>query len=418
VHPSHVKNKTSEKFFGSAKFDGTPTGNLYSDKSAIVLRDLVNADTAISNPAKAAMSAVDFTEKNLDDIMGYIEKKYADDADPENSRKQLLLEALQAVKNEKSIAFVEKIFPTLNKNSGQEFAAISAVAAFKTRPALDARIRLIAKHTPSEDLIYHPILGIYTVDSADQKYFYEKTNHLLKVKAFKLSLYYMMKHLMEQKRLTLQEITPWRAAINADFETEVAIFKSDSTFKNLDDFIVIMKYYDALDKKQVATLKQLSSSHDTYLGILATTTLLKHKQAVAPNVLLQFAQDHYNRITLYDEFEKATLLQHYPKAYLNQDSLAVSQVYTYLQEDEFTPGKVNIAYQGLEDYDGKKMKFYVMRVYDSDAEVWYRGIIGPFDPKKLGTWGEMNYIDFQEDPNEDYRQYLIETITATDAAEE
>jgi hypothetical protein len=417
VHPLHVKNATSEKFFNSAKFEGKPNGDLYADKSSIVLKDLVNPDTTIANPAKEAMPNMSFTEKNFDEITTYLEKKYPDDADFTNSRKEHLLDALNSLESEKSVAFVEKIFPTLNKNSILEFTAISTVAAIKTRAALDARIRLIAKHTPHEEIIYHPILGFYTVDSADQKYFYEKTNYLLTTNAFKLSLYYFMKQLMEQKRLTLKEIAPWRTAINTNFEYEVSTFKKDSTFKNLDDFMIIMKHFDVLDKKHTSMLKELSASHNTYLGILASTTLLKHKLSVAPSVLLSFAKDNYDRLTLFDELEKESLLQHFPKAYLNQDSLAVSQAYTYMRDEDIAAGKVEIAYQGLEEFQGGKMKFYVMRVYDNDNDIWYRGIIGPFDPKKLATWGEMNYFDSQ-DPEEDYKQFLIDSISQTTSDDE
>ncbi len=66
-----------------------------------------------------------------------------------------------------------------------------------------------------------------------------------------------------------------------------------------------------------------------------------------------------------------------------------------MQED-FTPEKVEIAYQGLEDHEGKKKKFYVLRVQDEDGG-WYRGVFGPFDPAKLATWGDLNYVEYEEE---------------------
>jgi len=253
---------------------------------------------------------------------------------------------------------------------------------------------------------------VYTVDSADQRYFFDKTSYLLKQRPYKLSLYYAMMHLMEEKRLKVEEITPWKPTLKADFESGLKTFKSDSVVNSLDDLIVIMKHFEALDKNQITDLKALTSSHNTYLGILASATLLKHKQVVAPTTLNGFVEDVYDRLTLYDQFEKDNLLQHYPKAYLNQDSLAVSQIYSYLQEDGFVPAKVSISYAGLEDFDGQRMKFYVVKIYDEESDAWYRGVVGPFDPKKLSTWGALNTVDF-EDINGDDKQYLRDYIAAS-----
>ncbi len=181
---------------------------MLSDKSSILLKDLTTSnDTAVVRVAKAEMLTFVFSEDSRAAIMKSLEQNYDDDADSTGSRKELLLDALAGVADESIVPFLEKLFPTLKKNVVQEYSAIAAVSKVGTREALDARIRLLFKHTSSKDLVYHPILGIYTVDSVDQRYFYDKTISLLKDKNYTLNLYYLMNHLLEQKRLAQKRDT-------------------------------------------------------------------------------------------------------------------------------------------------------------------------------------------------------------------
>jgi hypothetical protein len=411
LHPHHNKIATTERIFNSTKFTGEATGNLFSDKSSLLLQDLTGNDTTLVDQAKVQMGNFEFPMEQSAAIMKLVEKKYDDDHDSTDSRKELLLNALADLEPENAAPFIEKIFPSLNKNSAQEFSAIKVVAAVKTREALDARIRLIAKHSPDDNILYYPILGIHTVDSADQRYFYDKTIPLLKVKAYKINLYYLMNHLLTEKRLAFKDIQTLKPVILTDFNDQVKVYKADTSFSSLDDLIPIIGTFDKIDSKTFTQLKELSRGYNTYIGILATSMLLKQKQSPDVEQLNKFASDPYDRISLYDEFEKSGLLIHFPKAYLNQDSLAVSQVYTYLQED-FTPAQVKIAYQGMEDFEGKRMKFYVMSVKDPEEDIWYRATIGPFTSDKLATSGDLNYVDFDEDPTTDHRKYLLDIIAA------
>ncbi|RAW03228.1 hypothetical protein [Pseudochryseolinea flava] len=410
AHPSHIQNRDTEKIFKGIKFSAPPEGDLFSDKSSRLLQDLVNADTSISNEAKKYMRLASFTEKNLEDIFTYLGKQYADDKDTENSRKVYLLKALAEIESEKSISFIEKLFPTLNKNSSQEFAAIGVLTHLPTREALDLRIVLLTKHTPTADEYYHSLIGMYTVDSVDQRYFYDKTIALLKQPPYKMPLYPFMKNLLHDKRLKIQEVAAWRPTINADFESEMKTFRKDSTYDYIDDVVEIMKYYEALDKKQVSALTELVSSDHYYIGILASNTLLKHKQRVDPSILEGFAKNNSSRIMLFDRLEEDGLTQYFPKAYANQDSLVIAQVYSYLEDEDYQPLKVEITYQGLETYEGKPMKFYVVNISFDEAES-YRGVFGPFEPNKLSTWGTLNYVDYDETTtNTDDKAYLIEYL--------
>lgn len=409
VHPSHNKLDAIEHVFQSVKFTGNAPGDLLSDKTSMLLNDLTSTDTSFVGLAKQEMPSHTFGEDRRGEIMKLLERKYDDDRDSSDSRKELLLSALEQIADESTVPFIEKIFPSLNKNVAQEFAALEVVSEISTRTAIDARIRLIHKHTPLEDNMYYSVLGVHTVDSADQRYFYDKVIDLLPKKPFKVNLYYFMSQLLNKKQLAQKDILPLKPAIAADFNEQCERYKADTTYSSLDDLLQIIGFLDKPDAKTIAKLKELSLGYNSYIGILASATLMKHKQPVDESLLKKFAADHFDRLTLYDEFEKFGLLGNYPKAYLNQDSLAISQVYSYLMED-FTPEKVEIVYQGLEDHDGKKMKFYVVKILVPEEGSWYRGILGPFDPAQLSSWADMNYVDYEEDPGTDYKQYLLDTI--------
>lgn len=411
LHPFHSKGATSQHFFASGKFTGKAEGNLLSDKSSLLLKDLTSSsDTAIVRVAKEEMLSYPFNEASRVEIMKLLERNYDDDSDSSGSCKELLLDALATIADESTVPFLEKLFPALKKNVVQEYSAIAAISKVKSREALDARIRLIFQHVSSKDLMYHPILGIYTVDSVDQRYFYDKIIPLLKNKHYTLNLYYLMNHLLQQKRLAQSDIASLKPIILGDFNSHVMTYKQDSTYTSLDDLIEILSYFDKPDAKTITQLKELSKGYDTNIGILASATLLKHKQSVDSKLLEKLAKDPYDRITLYNKFESLALLNSFPKKYLNQDSLTIAQAYTYLEED-FIPEKIEVVYEGMEDHGGKKKKFYVLRIRDEEGS-WYRGVFGPFDPAKLSTWGDLNYVEYEEEPDTDYRGFVRRTIAA------
>jgi hypothetical protein len=394
---NEMTGKTATRFFNSFKFTGKVPGNLLEDKTALILKNLVSNDTTVWYEALSAFDQHDFKEKDLPAIESLITKTYADEADSVHNRKASLFEALAKIKSPASTAFIKKTFPTLTGNSLLEKEALEVLAYVNTRESNELLIELLKLHKPlkTKGWEYYYLFSGYRLDSLYKKEFLLKTLPFVSQPQYKSGIYGLAEGLLKEKTITYTDLQPYKQTIQTDLKNAADKYLKDSTYQILDDLINIVGY-DQLAKKELDLINKLANSHNDFLRITAYSTLLRQGQKVNDKSLTKLAQDHYNRTEMFTSFETYDLLKNFPKQYLRQDSLAVSELFSYVSDEYFEPSSIQIVHREEREFKGQKKLFFVVKFQEPEDGGWYRGVCGPYDPNKLSVWEDVTGSNFDE----------------------
>ncbi|HEY9047397.1 MAG TPA: hypothetical protein VIN08_15935 [Ohtaekwangia sp.] len=408
--PDEIQGETANHFFNSFRFNGVPPGDLLSDKKSLLLKDIVSSDTSVWKKAKSAFSEYEFKETDIEAIQNLITKTYSDDRESEDSRKEVMLNVLRDLASEKSITFIEKVFPSLSANPSQEYAALKVLSSINTRQSLAVLAKLLPKHKPVKDdsWKYTSIFSPYVVDSALQKSFLLNTVKFLSIPEYKGGLYMLTNHLLKNKTLLFGELATYKKIILQDFESESQTYLKDSTYQNLNDIVDILGY-DQLTEKEISTLYKVSRQYDLYLTPRVVTTLLRLKRKPDEAIMMNLAKDLASRTNFYSTLSDYGIERYFPVKYASQDSLAIGEFNDYLvgeYDSDYTSFQIEIVYKTERDYKGERKKFYVVKFFDPYDEVWYRGICGGYTPAKIEAWGNATSSDFTIDTGKGHDEYL------------
>ena len=407
-----IQGETANHFFQSFKFIGKPTVDLLTDKTDLLLKDIASKDTAIWKKAANAFGDYDFKDKNVDAIQGLIRQSYSDDRE-EESRKAIMFEALGKLHSEKSIAFIEKIFPTLSFNPALEYAALHVLSEIDTRQSLTLLSKLLVKHKALPEMNYNVFFSPYQLDSANQKFFLLSTIKLLSREEYKSGLYMLSENLLDNKTLPITELAAYKKIILQDFEKQSQVYFQDSTHQDLYYLCEILGY-EPQGAKEIATLQKLTKGYNEYLSVTAVITLFRLKQNPDEKQVELLAKNLSSRTNFFSELVDKSLEQKFPKQYANQDSLVIGEFNDYLSgeyDDATQLFSIKIVHETQRDYNGEKRKFYVVSFYDQYDEVNYLGICGPYASDKLYAWGDLTNSDFTIDTGKDYDTYLTNYLS-------
>jgi hypothetical protein len=418
--PSQIRGADANRFFSSFKFIGKPTDNLLSDKSSLLLKDIASKDTAVWKPAAAAFRDYAFKEKDVEAIHNLIKQSFSDDREPEGSRKAIMFESLENIASEKSVVFIEKIFPTLSINPSLEFVALKTLSQIGTKPSLTVLAKLLAKHKTIEndEWDYTFIFTPYRIDSVNQKFFFMNTIKYLPVKEYKTGLYMLAEHLLKNKMLLFTELSAHKKTIVQDFQADSEVYLRDSTYQSL-YYLVNILGYEPQAPAEIVTLKKLGNSFNEYLSVAALTTLFRLQQTPDAARVTELARNLTTRVSFFSDLQEYSLEHKFPKPYAHQDSLAVGEFYDYLvgEYDDAGDFHVEIAYKGERQYEGSMKKFYVIRFHDPYEDVTYLGICGPYEKDKLQVWGGLTNSDFVKDTGKGYNIYLNDYLKSLEETE-
>jgi hypothetical protein len=399
------------QFFDSFRFTAKVPGNLLTDKSALMLKDIESTDTTILKEVMPAVEGYDFNETHVAKIQELLTKQFDDDADTLNSRKIMLLQSLAEIESKSSVDFIAKLFPTLKGNPELEFNALDVLARLNTLEANNLLLDLIPDHTPVKGNIwkYSQFFSYHRIDSAQSKSFLMRALPLLSRQEYKTAVYAYLQHALRNKVVQFGEVNNLKPMIQKDFESQFEIFSRDSIYQYLDD-LTTLAGYDKPGKAELEILKKLSGGENDYLAIRANAALLRQVQKPNERRLTELAANRYLRKDLFSEFNDFNLGKHFPKSYYRQDSIALSEFYSYVADEYSEPAALKIVHSETLEYKGQTKKFYVLQFFDSEDGTSYRGVAGPYTPDKVEVFAELTGSYFEDDPEMNHHDYLIDYL--------
>jgi hypothetical protein len=407
IHVPHVNN-----FFDSFRFTAKVPGNLLSDKSELMLKDIESTDTTVLKEVIPFIEAQNFDEQNVARIQELLLKRFDDDTDTLTSRKIVLLQALSRIGSTSSVEFIRQLYPTLQGNSELEFNALNVLVKLNSKAANDLLVELLPSHQPVKGNIwkYSEIFSSARIDSVDAKNFFVKVLPLIEAEPYKTSLYSYMQDLLRDQRMQFPEVLSYKAMIMSDFKLQYETFTRDTIYQYLDDLITIIGY-DKLAKTELGLLRNLAGNQNEYLSIRANASLLRQQQKGDEKRILNLAQNQYYRKDLFKELQDFNLEKFFPAKYLNQDSIAVSDFFTYLSDEYSEPQSMKVVHSEVLPYKGAQKKFFVIEFVDPDDGKKYRGVAGPYAINKIEVFGEATGSTFEESADMDHHAYLLDYIS-------
>lgn len=399
------------QFFDSFRFTAKVPGNLLSDKSDLMLQDIESTDTTVLKEVLPFIEVYDFEEKHAARIRELLTRKFDDDNDTLMSRKIVLLQSLGKIQSPASVEFIRQTFPTFKGNPELEFNALNVLTTLNTRAANDLILELLPAHTPIKGNIwkYSQMLSYQRIDSADAKKFFMTLLPLTKQAPYKTSMYAYMEGLLRDKRLIPVEVSSLKPMILADLKSQYEGFVKDTIYQYLDDLTAIVGY-EKPGKAELEILKKLAGQQNEYLAIRANASLLRQQQKGNDKRINELGQDVYFRKDLFSEFKDFSLEKFFPKKYLSQDSIAVSELYSYISDEYVQPVDVKVVHSEVVQYHGSRKKFFVIQFTDPEDGSISRGVAGPYSPDKIEVFGELTGTFFEEDRAMSHHDYLLEYI--------
>jgi hypothetical protein len=400
------------QFFDSFRFTAKVPGNLLTDKSELMLKDIESNDTTILKEVIPFVEAQDFTEKYAPRIQELLLKQFDDDSDTVTSRKIILLQSLGEIKSASSVEFIKQLYPTLKGNPELEFNALDVLVKLNTKEANTLLLELLPSHSPVKGNIwkYSQMLSYSRIDSAEAKEFFFHVLPMIKQSPYKTPLYSYMEGLMRDKGIQYAELTNYKPMILSDFKSQFESFTNDTIYQFLDDLTIIVGY-DKPGKSELDILKKLASGENDYLAIRANAALLRQQQKANDKKINSLAQNLYFRKDLYSEFKDFNLEKFFPKAYLNQDSIAVSEMFSHVTDEYVEPVSVKIIHSEILTHNGQQKKFYVIQFTDPEDGRTFRGVAGPYPQNKIDVFAELTGSFLDEHLDKDNHEYLVDYLS-------
>jgi hypothetical protein len=203
---------------------------------------------------------------------------------------------------------------------------------------------------------------------------------------------------------------------NGMFPKQTSI-KSSDTDSRLFDLIKLLAAYKT--SESVAALRKYLQIRDEFLKEEAAYLLLKMKKAVAPAVINTLAALPSVRADLYYDLKEIHQLNLFPAAYLNQQSLAESDlysIYAYDGDDKEGPDGIRFLETTIGNCNGENYRFYLFKIISGKgAEAKsYLGIAGGYGLKDSKPEVKENYsrIDYDTELTDRNRKELFKAYLA------
>lgn len=408
---SEITATEVNQFFDSFRFTAKVPGNLLSDKSDLLLKDIESTDTTILKEVLPAIENYAFQEKHLSRIHELLMKKFDDDADTLASRKLTLLESLAEMKSPTSVSFIQKLFPTLQSNAELEFRALDVLVKLNSPQANDLIVELLSLHKGVKGNIwkYSGVFSYSRLDSTYARDFFFKVIPLIVRPFYKTGLYSLAQQMLRNKKVTFEELTSVRKIFSNDFNSQFENYKRDTIYQFLDDLSIILAY-DKVSKGELEIFKKLSADQNEYLAMHANTSLLRLHQKANDKKIESLAKDRYFRKDLFKEFKDFKLETLFPRPYYRQDSIAVSELFSYVSDEYVTPAAMKVVHSELVDFHGHEKRFFVIEFMDPEDEVTYRGVAGPYSSESIDVFADLTGSFFEEDREDTHHNYLMDYI--------
>ena len=376
--PATIREENVNRFFDYLHFNSPPPEtHVFESKAAVLLKDLLLADSATREMTITALKDAPFTTAELPLLQQAVLVSYPRDSNYFLSVNQVIADRIIALNDSTSAGFALSHFSPESGNEVKE-ALLEIISAWHNTANYERLGKLLLSSRMKSSLSYR-VTEKWNDSLRVTSAFFPTVLPLLKDSVLAPDIMDIARHLLDSNLISLSVFNPWQETILGYAESRYKIIKADSTNFDGSDYSVIDFLKRFKNGPSNAMLKKwLLVKGNTYLKQRIVLALLENGQSISPQALLDLAGSRYSRIELYENLKKYKKLALFPAKYLTQQNFAES-----LTEDaasEFSDDADEISLIKVKDikWKGKTRRFFFYDVFmEEDNEHWL-AVAGPF----------------------------------------
>lgn len=382
-----VMNDNTDKFFSNFTILTPLKENFISKpKTALLLSDLLSADSAARHDAYSALYDAPFTENDLPQLHEALLKHYGPLYD--SARLTLINEriasSIEGLGSKSSVDFINEKYAGLT-GQNEEFKpiALSVLAGIHTKYSYEGMVSLIKQSTPRKPFTYNFETNIkdslpLTAGIFPSLLPFAKDTLLAPVIAS------IAVSMLDSGLTTAEVMKPYEKDFIA-----YASYTLQKILKQQDDFdysiyklITLLGLYN--NAEGYAILHDYLQAKNLWLLNAVTRQLVQSGQTVPAATLKTLAAAPSVRATFYSDLKEIDKTSLFPPEYLTQQYFAQADIYTTADDDDDEGGVKSATFLTKKNavYKDTTYTFYLYKVVmgdDEDSTV-YLGIAGGYKP--------------------------------------
>lgn len=403
VNNEEILNGEVDNFFNSVKVKaGAKSFDLKSSKAALIMEDLKNKDTLVSNAAHNALNNYDFDKSELPIIYAALKNKYVNDT-AKKGTKTSLIKILTTIYDEHTVGNLKAVF---EDKSNPDLIRVNALVHTTDidKNNYDWYFNSLLSSKPF-DLENHWLLFAPLRDSLSYSAEHiDKLVGLLDVPTYREDIVNVFSNMLYDKEKTKYKSLiqlhkrPISAKALEDLNLFLKEFKSDNKKKFsyiLYNYLNILPNLDSAKLADEFTNKLLAVDSLGYLHRVCMAARIKTGLALNKEMLNSQLDSLDSRYQIMEAFYEAGKIKAVPQKYRKHDEFAKLLLCNYISEEYDYPESIQLT-GVIKESSGTYYAFDFSHTEDGVKKV-YIGVVGPFGDQaeelKFDTY--KSFSDFE-----------------------
>ncbi|MEZ4887224.1 MAG: TraB/GumN family protein [Chitinophagales bacterium] len=424
----------NNRFFEEISFEKHPKPfDLFSDKSELLLSDLLSEDEKIQELALETLDYYDFEDTSFERLEKAFQKNYPDEKENEYAAKKTLLWQMYDVDSLATFDFIKNHYSEWADTNSCQISAAAILLEMQQPATIDYLKEILIEQTPlvSEAEYYVDGMLANFVFEGDTLQLAERLFpdilQLISNKDYENSVLRLIYAMVVKERLQPQHLAPYEEMllthIEATIDNASVVAEEDEgaylVWEKTPYYITLLEQLENKEKTLSLFQKILQLPSES-LQLEVVEVLWKRNESVSTKILEQLAENVRTRERLYSLMEETKKTDLFPANYKNQAALAESNITTYLNYEWDTDESTILPLKPRSyTYKGSKYWVYPYKIQlekpeHGESATWYLGISGlfPWDKKELSVtsldFTEINYNELTDDNLEALYAELLE----------
>lgn len=389
--PETITSENVNRFFDQFHFNrAAEETHVFDSKAALLLKDLLSADTTISRKANKALQDACFDSTDIPLLQQAVILTYPEDSVITNSTNGQIAEWIIKLNDSSSVSFVRKHFAESTDKEVKN-ALLDILSAWHTHANYDSLGKLLVVSPPK--YVFPEWVTKRWQDSLQvATSLFPTVLPLLNDSVLARNILDLADDLLEDSLITISMFRPWQHRILQYADHRYRRTVQDTLFYTVSDYSVIyilqrMKSdsCNAMLKKWLRVVGNEKHKQEIVLS------LLTNNQSIPPAALSDIAAYENTRLDLYKnlkDFKKTAL---FPVKYLTQSYFAESLAHE--AGDEFDDQESDLTFLKVKEmkWKGRMCRFFFYDLHLNDEDEHWLVAAGPYNINKMGiSYSEAN----------------------------
>ncbi len=391
-----LNSANGKKFFEDFRFttEDRPT-KIFLNKTAVILADMLSADSASREAATEALGKAPFTAKDLPLLHKAYLQSYQFNEGSYSNTNQEIATAIEKLKDSSTLDFVKDNYNKTDTTIVKlRMGLLNMLGNLKTSTSFSLAKILLTTNPPQtaeRNELFYDFLD--TLQLA--KNFFPDCASLFGDSIFGAGFINTAVVLTDSNLINPSIITSNAKGIFATAGLQLKQIKKDPDYYAQHSDAVIAALTKINSKEAINYLNGYLKVKDFEIKTEAAVALVKLNQQVLPEHLKKIAADKGYRIQLYDKLRQAGKEKFFPSEYFTQQKFAESYFDSYSDDDESEGAIFTFVKEKTAILNKVQQRYFIYKMTTDGEEerLNYLAVCGPFDMNRFKAAVTKKYPD-------------------------